>query len=102
MHYNFQKLLDKGPGYYSDFSLTKKDLQFFKHHINIQWFNNINYHSPEIAKLISTNDIQIDNYHFISNELEHSKIWPKISRVLPLNFVSDFYKTDFARKSRKF
>ena len=101
MNNNLKEILEESPGYYSNFSLSEKDLELFKDNINIQWFNNIKHHYPEIANFIFLNNIQIQNYHFISNKLEHSKIWPKISRILPSNFVSDFYSTDFFKKISK-
>ncbi len=46
-----------------------------------------------MANKIEKFEIDISQYHTISNKLNHEKIWNKSSRILPAGFVDFFVKT---------
>ena len=94
-------VFDNGNGYESPFSLSESELNNFKKYISKQWFKNIENNNPKVAKRIRDLDIDISSYHTISESLEHSKIWPKTSRILSREFVDWFFKTTFFDSLKK-
>ena len=93
----YEEEIYKGKGYSTDLALNKKELDFIKKKIYEQWIYRIQIINPKLASKIFKNKISIENYHLISNELNHSKVWPKNTRIFSNIFSnwlreSDFYK----------
>ena len=82
-------------GYRTDIHLSQSDLSFLRTHISTQWFDVIKSHSPHIAEFVSNNSLSIFEYHQISNQINHSSLWPKSHRVLPSTFSRLFFQTSF-------
>ena len=98
MKNNFKNMLFNSPGYIDKLFLNDKDLELFKFYINKQWFEKIHSHDKAVAEFINKNNLDIKNYHKVSCKLNHSKIWKKTSRVLPLDFLKNFYKTNLFKE----
>ena len=88
-------------GFTLEHKLSEKELEFFRNSISSQWIAKIFESNPFLGKKIKESSISIENYHLISNDLEHSKIWNKSSRILNEEFVNWFLKSDFANLLEK-
>lgn len=77
----------------SDLKLSASELNTFRHHINAQWFNTINTVYPELADEAKV--LGIENYHQLSDRINHQKTWPKSTRVLPKESVLEIKKLPF-------
>ena len=58
-----------------------KELDTMRQFIQTQWLNTIKKHNPKVAEEISTNQLSMNKYHLISESLDHSKMWGKISNT---------------------
>ena len=95
------ELIEKSPGYATNLKLSNKELEIFKFYISEQWLKNIRENNLDLASWIIDNNFKIENYHKISKELNHSKIWPKSSRILPFQFLEEFQNTNFFNQLKK-
>jgi hypothetical protein len=68
------------PGYTVG-STTPDELATLRQHIREQWLYRLQLVVPE--QVHKFNAISMDQYHTLSDLVDHAKIWPKISRVLP-------------------
>ena len=87
--------IEKNEGFSLSLSMNDQELQFLRNNIYEQWLYRIQLVSPKIAARIFKEKISMDDYHLISDDLDHSTIWPKLSRVLSFSFFKDFSKTIF-------
>jgi len=91
MHLKEQIFGDKG--FSTDIQLSAEDLSLFRNEIQNQWLNVIHKNHPEIYD--EAEQLGIENYHLISDKINHQKIWPKNSRVLPLKSVEKIKTLSF-------
>jgi hypothetical protein len=72
-------------GYTTDLKLTSDELQTFRDLVNVHWLSIIKTFYPELVN--DAKNLGIENYHHIADQINHSKLWPKINRVLPKDAV---------------
>ena len=82
-------------GYSIELSLPKDELSIFRTFISNQWFQTIKSNHPDKASYIQDKKIDISNYHKISEDINHSTLWNKNSRILNKNFISWFQNSIF-------
>tara|TARA_B100001250_G_scaffold410897_1_gene438295 strand:- start:194 stop:937 length:744 start_codon:yes stop_codon:yes gene_type:complete len=85
-------------GYCLSFNLDEEELKIIKSFISDQWIYRIQLEDRKLLTYINSNNIGIEDYHLISNKLDHSNVWDKISRILPPSFSEWFFQSNFARK----
>ena len=86
------------PGYISNLSLETNELSFFREAITLQWMLKIKEVSLDTFYKIKKNNISIENYHLISESINHESIWSKRSRVLDKVITYKFLKSSFFNK----
>ena len=82
-------------GFTLENKISKRELDYFKKFINLQWQQRIKETNPAVYSLILKKGIKIENYHEISNSLKHEEIWSKSFRILPIEFVKWFEVSKF-------
>lgn len=68
-------------GYSSDLMLSPEELNVFRQVVNAQWLSTISTAHPDLFE--EATQLGIENYHLLSDRLNHQKLWPKKTRVLP-------------------
>ena len=86
------------PGYSLELTLKQEELGYIKEEISKQWLNRLLIQDKNLISYISSKNISIEEYHHISNRIEHSKIWSKNSRILWPSFNKCLEDTDFYKK----
>lgn len=84
--------LENGNGFFV-LKIDKEELQTLR--------NIVNYHFHKIIKIKYPNlnlDTKINEYHKISDQVEHSKLWPMTSRVLTEEKFNQFLKFKLIKK----
>ena len=84
-------------GFSLEHHIDKTELSNFRKAISDQWISKIKESSPEAYKKILDENISIEEYHLVSDYLDHSKVWSKSSRILNKDFTDWFLESDFAR-----
>ena len=97
----FFKELNNNPGYTKKLSLNSKDLSFFRNSIDKQWRQKISNLSKELDKKLNQENLNISEYHKISQYLDHANIWTKSSRILSRKFFEEFKNTFFYSELKK-
>ena len=82
-------------GYSTEIYLNKKELNTMRRFIESQWLDTIKKYNPKIADEIYSRQLSMNEYHLVSESLDHSKIWVKLSRILPSSFFDWIIKTNF-------
>lgn len=73
--------LENGKGFFLGLKLSSSELSLLRSLIQKQWLNRIQQNvSPELYEAIK--DTEIDQYHTISDQLDHKALWPKAERIL--------------------
>lgn len=80
-------------GFSADMKLNEDELQAFRSLISNQWLSVIQTSHPELAN--EAKAIGIQNYHTLSNRIDHNKIWPKCNRLLPQIAVDEIKQFSF-------
>jgi hypothetical protein len=80
-------------GYSLNLKLSLSDLQQFRQMIRMQWLYRLQLLSP--LHIHQFDDIGMERYHELAHLIDHSKAWPKTSRVLPQEAVERIRKMDF-------
>ena len=88
-------------GFSLETKLNKNELKIFKNEINKQWRSKIKEIDPNLLKTTSKNSLSIEDYHLISEKIDHSKTWTKSSRILGREFAEWFLSSNLAKKLRK-
>ncbi len=86
-------------GYSADLKLTDEELGVFRQYVNDHWLSVISAAYPEL-----TNDAVhcgVENYHQISDRLDHNKIWCKCNRVLPQTAVKKIKSLPFVARLKQ-
>jgi len=86
-------------GFSSDMHMEKEELQIFRELITDHWLTTIHKFYPNLSE--EAKKLGIENYHQISGKVEHNKIWPKTSRVLPQHSVDIIKKLPFFFKLKE-
>lgn len=86
-------------GYSADMKLTASELEVFRKHINDHWLATIECFYPELKK--DAQACGIDNYHLISDRMDHSRLWTKRSRVLPQGSVDQIKSLPFITRLKE-
>jgi len=86
-------------GYSSDLKLAHEELNVFRTVINAQWLSSIAYAHPELED--EAKELGIDNYHLLTDRLNHQKLWPKSNRVLPQDSVQQIKTLSFLDTLKK-
>lgn len=86
-------------GYSADMTLTPTELEIFRQHIHDHWFNVIQTARPDLANEAKASGIQ--NYHQISDRVDHSKLWSKFNRVLPQKVVKHIKTLPFISRLKE-
>jgi ectoine hydroxylase-related dioxygenase (phytanoyl-CoA dioxygenase family) len=87
------------PGYSTELSLSRDELEFFREAIENQWLENIGIHFPAAAKEFKR--AGIDRYHERSHMVVHESLWTKSARVLPQVVVDEIKRFKFAELLRE-
>lgn len=90
--------IKNGKGFTTEFLLEDIELENIRDFIYDQWLYRIQIEKPELASKIFKNKISIEHYHWISDELDHGKVWNKTSRILSNKFASWFLKSNFCKR----
>ena len=77
-------------GFSLEHNIDKSELNNFRKAISDQWITKIKESSTEAYKKIVDENISIQEYHLVSDYLDHSKIWTKSSRILNDDFTDWF------------
>ena len=88
-------------GYSTKININEKELEIIREFIRTQWLHRIKEKDPLIAEEIYSKQIGMDKYHLISKSLDHSRMWGKISRILPSTFFEWIIKTNFYKKLKE-
>ena len=88
------------PGYTKKLSLNSEELLKLKNEINYQWKEKISKASEEGCRKLEELGINIEDYHLISNNVNHSELWAKKSRILPKKYLKEFLNSSFFSKLR--
>ena len=99
MNKNIKTLLNEtliSPGYCTNFKLSIKELELFRSAITEQYLETINESYPKLVDEFKR--IGIENYHLISNKIDHDSLWNKSKRCLKQSFVNNFKKMDIYQR----
>ena len=88
------RLLSK-KGFFVDKGLSNEEYLIARKYINNQWIKILSDYSQDIASLICDNDYEIFDYPKISSFIDHSNVWNKLSRILPIEFSDWFQSSSF-------
>ena len=88
--------IDNSPGFIINEGLNAKEYEVTVKYIRKQWINTIRRCNDGLARYVVENDLQIWDYHQISDKLKHEEIWPKCNRILPKDFIEWLSTTNFA------
>jgi hypothetical protein len=77
-------------------SITPAELATLREHIREQWLYRLQLVVPEHVSKFSA--IPMDQYHTISDLVDHARIWPKTSRVLPASAVRSVRSMSFFKR----
>ena len=82
-------LLDlENKGYSIDYCLSKSDLNSLRSIINKHYIDTIVSHYPNYKNNLRS--MKIYEYHKISNNFDHSKLWSKKNRIIPKELLQKF------------
>ena len=99
--YRLNEEISNNKGYSTEININKKELDKMRKFIESQWLNTIKKNNPKVAEEISSNQLSMDEYHLISESLDHSKMWGKMSRILPLSFFEWIITTNFYKNLKE-
>lgn len=86
-------------GYSADMRLDPPELQVFRTHINDHWLAVIDAAHPELTK--DAEACGIDNYHLISDRVDHSRLWTKSNRLFSPGSVNHIKSLPFIAQLKK-
>lgn len=93
---NIKKDIYEDPGYSLDYHLKDNELQRLREIVEEQFFHVIKSHYPEKLNLFK--DLGLENYHKGSYEIDHAKLWPKLSRCLENQACDEIKDMGFFKK----
>ncbi len=88
-------------GFYLDYKLLDFELEKIKSYINDQWLYRLQIEDSNIIKHINKNNLEIEDYHLLSEKIKNNNIWNKISRVLPPSFADWISSSSFYKKLKE-
>ncbi|MEI6791346.1 MAG: phytanoyl-CoA dioxygenase family protein [Myxococcaceae bacterium] len=91
--------IDGAPGYALGLKFENQELRRLKALIEIQWLKRLNQIIPEQVPVFSESGIE--RYHELSHLLEHSKIWSKTERILPVDAVLEIREMSLFKTLRQ-
>ena len=80
-------------GYSSDLTLSNEELRVFRKLVSEHWLTAIRNSYPHLLEEAERQGIE--NYHKLSGNVDHKKLWPKSNRVLPQSAVETIKKLPF-------
>ena len=81
-----------GPlGYDTSLSLTPAELEAVKRLVERQWLDHLTNHAPDHLERFAATGIA--GYHEHAHAVDHSSLWPKRARILPLDAVHAIRQT---------
>lgn len=80
-------------GFSSDMKLSANELSVFRELINQHWLSVVNTAYPELTNQAEKQGIE--NYHKISDRVNHSTLWNKWNRILPEEAVTKIKSLPF-------
>jgi Phytanoyl-CoA dioxygenase (PhyH) len=83
------------PGYALG-SITPSELATLRAHIREQWLYRLQLVAPEHVSKFHA--VSMDQYHTVSDLVDHAQIWPKTSRVLPESAIRSVRAMSFFKK----
>ena len=99
--YLINEEISNNKGYSTEININKKELDTMRHFIRNQWLNTIKRDNPKIADEICSRQLCMNEYHLISQDLNHSKMWGKINRILPSSFFYWIINTHFYKNLKE-
>lgn len=96
---NLQTAVYGTDGYNTDLKLTEHDLETLRQMIRMQWLYRIQLLSPKNVREFDTRGME--NYHEVSDLIDHASAWPKPARVLPREAVHTIRNMEFFKKIEK-
>ena len=99
--YLINEEISNNKGYSTEININRKELDTIRHFIRNQWLNTIKKDNPKIADEICSRQLSMNEYHLISENLNHSKIWGKITRILPSSFFYWIINTHFYKNLKE-
>lgn len=86
-------------GYSADMKLSASELEVFRQQINNHWLRVIDAAYPELTK--EAQAYGVDNYHQISDRMDHNKLWSKSNRVLPQSSINQIKSLPFITRLKE-
>lgn len=86
-------------GFSSDLKLSIEELSVFRQLIEAHWLNTIKMKYPLLYQ--EAKNIGIENYHLLSDRLDHEKAWPKKHRLLNPTAVHEIKQLPFFKVLKK-
>ena len=99
--YRLNEEITNNKGYSTEIKINKKELDVMRQYIESQYFKTIKNHNPKVAEEISSKQLSMNEYHLVSRSLDHSKMWGKISRILPSAFFDWITNTYFYKNLKE-
>ena len=96
---NLKEQIFGDKGFSADMRLQEQELALFRKLISDQWLSTIAQAHPELEDEAAT--VGIQNYHLLTDRLDHRKIWPKSTRVLPQESVEQIKRLPFIGRLRE-
>ncbi len=90
--------LDNGEGYKIFQFLTDKDFANMKNIIHTQLIETLKNNIKNKTIINRVYKTRLENYHQLSNLIDHSKFWNKKKRILKVNDVEKVQQMDFFKK----
>ncbi len=86
-------------GYSSDMHLDPYELAIFQTHIYQQWIDVLGSKYPALRE--KGESLGIVYYHYFSDRIDHSSLWPKKNRLLPPHAVAEIKSLSFMQRLRE-
>lgn len=83
-------------GYSLNLKLSPLELETIQKMIRMQWLYRLQLLVPE--HIHKFDELGVERYHELAHLIDHSKAWPKTSRVLPREAAQTIQKMDFFKK----
>lgn len=91
-----KKDIYQDPGYSLDYRLKDNELDRLRGIVEEQFFEVIEEHYP--GRLNYFKELGLENYHQGSYDIDHAKLWPKLSRCLEKKACDEIKSMDFFKK----
>lgn len=96
---NLKQVVNGEEGYSIALKLSESELELMRKMIRMQWLYRLQLLAPK--QVHQFDEVGIERYHELSHLIDHSKAWPKYSRVLSREVVGIIREMDFMKQLEK-